>query len=187
MSRQSLDRQCNRRCTWVFDSPWTEKSGCCDGFFQKTFQGISGMIKKHLKVNMFGGGGSRRSRTDSLSWTDGADRPGRLKQPSSKGRVPERGVGWGDRTPERRDPCGVISWLLISTHTRRNFTRLQREPSWIAVVTLMVKNWPANAGDTETQIRSLGRDDPLEEGMATHSRILVWESCGQRSLEGYSQ
>ena len=27
----------------------------------------------------------------------------------------------------------------------------------------------------ETQVRSLGWEDPLEEGMATHSSILVWE------------
>ena len=26
----------------------------------------------------------------------------------------------------------------------------------------------------ETQVRSLGREDPLEEGMATHSSILAW-------------
>ena len=35
-----------------------------------------------------------------------------------------------------------------------------------------VKNLPAMQ---ETQVRSLGREDPLEEeGMATHSSILVW-------------
>ena len=28
----------------------------------------------------------------------------------------------------------------------------------------------------ETQVRSLGREDPLEEGMATHSSILPGES-----------
>ena len=27
----------------------------------------------------------------------------------------------------------------------------------------------------ETQIKSLGQEDPLEKEMATHSRILVWE------------
>ena len=27
----------------------------------------------------------------------------------------------------------------------------------------------------ETRIQSLSRDDPLEEGMATHSSILAWE------------
>ena len=28
-------------------------------------------------------------------------------------------------------------------------------------------------------------EDPLEEGMATHSSILAWESQRQRSLAGY--
>ena len=27
----------------------------------------------------------------------------------------------------------------------------------------------------ETQVRSLGQEDPLEEEMATHSTILAWE------------
>ena len=35
----------------------------------------------------------------------------------------------------------------------------------------MVKNPPAMQ---ETWVRSLGWDDTLEEGMATHSSILVW-------------
>ena len=26
----------------------------------------------------------------------------------------------------------------------------------------------------ETRVRSLGQDDPLEEGMATHSSVLAW-------------
>ena len=38
----------------------------------------------------------------------------------------------------------------------------------------MVKNPPANAGAIETWVQSLGRGDPLEEGMATHSNILAW-------------
>ena len=35
------------------------------------------------------------------------------------------------------------------------------------------------------QVQSLGQEDPLEEGLATHSSILPGESHGQRSLEGY--
>ena len=35
----------------------------------------------------------------------------------------------------------------------------------------MVKNLPAMQ---ETQVRSLGGDNPLEKGMATHSSILAW-------------
>ena len=38
----------------------------------------------------------------------------------------------------------------------------------------MVKNLPDNAGDIEMQVRSLGREDPLEESMATYSSILAW-------------
>ena len=38
----------------------------------------------------------------------------------------------------------------------------------------MVKNQPANAGDVETRVQSLGQEDPLEEETATHSHILAW-------------
>ena len=34
----------------------------------------------------------------------------------------------------------------------------------------MVKNLPANTRD----IRDMGQEDPLEEGIATHSSILAW-------------
>ena len=34
-----------------------------------------------------------------------------------------------------------------------------------------VKHLPAM---WETQVRSLGREDPLEKEMATHSNVLVW-------------
>ena len=36
----------------------------------------------------------------------------------------------------------------------------------------MVKNPPSKQ---ETQVQSLGQEDPLEEEMATHSHILAWE------------
>ena len=35
----------------------------------------------------------------------------------------------------------------------------------------MVKNLPAKQ---ETRVRSLGQEDPLEKGMATHFSILAW-------------
>ena len=38
----------------------------------------------------------------------------------------------------------------------------------------------------ETQIQSLGQEDPLEKEMATRSSILAWRIHGQRSLAGYS-
>ena len=36
-------------------------------------------------------------------------------------------------------------------------------------------------------VLSLGQEDPLEEGMATHSSILARESHGQKSLVGFSE
>ena len=47
----------------------------------------------------------------------------------------------------------------------------------------MVKNLPAMQ---ETQVQSLGQEDPLEEGMTTHSSILAWETHRQKILVGYS-
>ena len=43
----------------------------------------------------------------------------------------------------------------------------------MSLVTQTVKNSPANAGDIEMQIQSLGQEDLLEEGMAIHSSILM--------------
>ena len=39
---------------------------------------------------------------------------------------------------------------------------------------LGVKNLPAIQELQETQVPSLGQEDPLEEEMATHSSILAW-------------
>ena len=38
----------------------------------------------------------------------------------------------------------------------------------------MVKNMPANEKMQETEVLSLGQEDLLEEGMATHYSILAW-------------
>ena len=38
----------------------------------------------------------------------------------------------------------------------------------------VVKNLPARAGTEEMRVQSLGREDPLEEGMTTYSSILAW-------------
>ena len=45
----------------------------------------------------------------------------------------------------------------------------------------MVKNPPAMQ---ETQVRSLGGEDPLEKEMATHSRILAWKISWTEDLGG---
>ena len=55
-----------------------------------------------------------------------------------------------------------------------------------SLVAQMVKNPPAMQETQKTWIQSLGREDFLEEEIATHSNILAWKSQGQRSLTGYS-
>ena len=47
----------------------------------------------------------------------------------------------------------------------------------------MVKNLPAMQ---ETQVPSLGWEDPLEKEMATHSSILPWKIPWTEELAGYS-
>ena len=42
---------------------------------------------------------------------------------------------------------------------------------WASLVAQLVKNPPAMR---ETWVRSLGQEDPLEKGKATHSSILAW-------------
>ena len=42
---------------------------------------------------------------------------------------------------------------------------------WASLMAQTVKNLPAMQ---ETQVQSLGWEDPLEKGMATHSSILAW-------------
>ena len=50
----------------------------------------------------------------------------------------------------------------------------------------VVKNPPAVQELQETRVLSLDQEDPLEEGLATHSSILAWRAHGQRSQVGYS-
>ena len=58
--------------------------------------------------------------------------------------------------------------------------------NWASLMAHMIKNLPVRQ---ETWVRSLGGEDPLKKGMATHSGILAWripwakESCGLQSWD----
>ena len=45
---------------------------------------------------------------------------------------------------------------------------------WVSQVAQWVKNTPAMQKTQETWVQFLDWEDPLEEGMATHSSILAW-------------
>ena len=53
---------------------------------------------------------------------------------------------------------------------------------WASLVAQLVKKLPAMR---ETRVWSMGQEDPLKKGMATHTSILVWRIPCQRSLVGY--
>ena len=42
---------------------------------------------------------------------------------------------------------------------------------WVSLVAQLIKNLPAM---WETWVQSLGGEDPLEQGMATHSSSIAW-------------
>ena len=54
---------------------------------------------------------------------------------------------------------------------------------WTSLVAQMVKNPPAMQ---ETRVQSLGREEPLEKGMATQSIILAWRIPKTEQPAGYS-
>ena len=45
---------------------------------------------------------------------------------------------------------------------------------WASQIVLAVKNLPPVQETEETWVQSLGQEEPLGEGIATHSSILVW-------------
>ena len=49
--------------------------------------------------------------------------------------------------------------------------------SWAFLVAQLVKNLPAM---WETWVQSVGWEDPLEKGQATHSSVLAWRIQGHR-------
>ena len=52
-----------------------------------------------------------------------------------------------------------------------------------SLIVQLVKNPPAMR---ESWVLSLGQEDPLEKGMATHSSIIAWRIPWQRSVACYS-
>ena len=65
-----------------------------------------------------------------------------------------------------------IKYLAIAYLRRQNNCMQKIIQHWASLVVQSVKNLPAVQ---ETQVRSLGWEDPLEKEMATHSRILAWK------------
>ena len=120
-----------------------------------------------------------------------------------------REAQWDSIQPyKRRKPCHVrqhgwtwrtLCWVKQATHKKRNAVRSHshgesKTPElmvterrmvvprdWASLAAQTVKNLPAVQ---ETRVWSLGWEDPLEEGMATHSSILAWRVLGTEEPGG---
>ena len=60
----------------------------------------------------------------------------------------------------------------IALYPSQCLKKQQQKINRASLVAQTVKNLPAMR---ETQVQSLGQEDPLEKEMATHSSILAWE------------
>ena len=67
----------------------------------------------------------------------------------------------------------VLEWGAITFSNDLSYP--QTNVVLTSLVAQMVKNLPAI---WKTQVRSLGQEDPLEKGTATHSSILAWRIPG---------
>ena len=71
--------------------------------------------------------------------------------------------------------CSILDYIPAKEHWFHAFQVLQTlltSNHWASLVAQVVKNLLAVQ---ETWVRSLGREDSLEKGLATHSNILTWK------------
>ena len=64
----------------------------------------------------------------------------------------------------------IVLYVYIYTHTHTHIY------IWISLLAQLVKNLPTMQ---EIRVQSLGREDPLERKIATHSSILAWRIHGK--------
>ena len=82
------------------------------------------------------------------------------------------------------DSFEILSWQILNSFDLGLSMDFIQAYLWISasLVAQMVKRLPAMQ---ETQVRSLGREDPLEKEMAIHSSTLAWKIPWSRILVGY--
>ena len=82
-------------------------------------------------------------------------------------------MGFPDSSVGKESACNAEDPSLIPRLGRstREGIGYPLQYSWVSLVGQLVKNPPAVR---KTWVRSLGWEDPLEEGKDTHSSILAW-------------
>ena len=82
---------------------------------------------------------------------------------------------WGRKESDMTEQLSMQCTQVKNKQTKPCLDRLLKMPfsilSWASLVAQMVKNLSAMQ---DTWVQSLGQEDPLEKGMATHRSILAW-------------
>ena len=96
-----------------------------------------------------------------------------------------RSLGWEDPLEKAqathssilawRIPWTVYPWGCKESDTTEVYNVVCSACERAFQVAQMIKNQPANAGAAGDMVQSLGREDPLEQEMVTHSSVLAWE------------
>ena len=81
--------------------------------------------------------------------------------------------GFPDSSVDKESACNAGDPSLIPGSRRSTGEEIgyPLQYSWASLVAQLVKNLPVMQ---ETWVQSLGWEDPLEKGKATHSSILAW-------------
>ena len=92
-------------------------------------------------------------------------------------------------TPQRHLPSGAISAgrKLQSACGRTHSINVLIWRNSDRRASLLAQTGKSLPAVQETQVRSLGREDPLEKGMAPHSSVLAWRIPWTEALVGHSQ
>ena len=115
----------------------------------------------------------QETRVQSLGWEDPLEKKMATHSSTLAWKIP-----WTEE-PGRLQSHGVAKsqtqlndFTFTFFHYARHCFSLTPPQLCTSLVVQTVKNLPIMQ---ETQVWSLGREDPLEEGMATHFRILAWK------------
>ena len=84
-------------------------------------------------------------------------------------------LGWAGAQPATWQQDGLRAAGLRSDPSEGRFRSIALGENWASQVALVANNPLANAGDIEMLVQSLDQEDPLEQGVATHSSVLDWK------------
>ena len=99
-------------------------------------------------------------------------------------------LGWGDTLEKKMvTHSSILAWEIPCTEEAGGLQSMgsQKSWAWLSHWTSMVAHTVKHLSTVrETQVRSLGQEDPLEKEMAPTPVLLPGKSHGWRSLVGYS-